>query len=102
MDGEPVPLREVDTTAGVSAAGLDQPVFSVIPPRTLTIQVSRLQIDRGVFDIRIYARGPRGPAVCLGGCCCLTLMPLTRCLLLSLGMRSCCDTSSLPVGLRVH
>ena len=59
-DGPPV----VCTPEG--AAPTDTLVHVVIPPSTLVVQVARLSIDRGVFELRVFARGPAGPTTCLG------------------------------------
>lgn len=43
---------------------------SELPPSTLVVRVSRLDIDRGVFEIKVFARGPEGDTSCLGAFAC--------------------------------
>ena len=61
LDGTPVPLQGANGNETL-------PERATLPPSTLSVQVTRLRIDRGVFDIRVYARGVLGGAVCLGEC----------------------------------
>ena len=37
-----------------------------LPPSTVVVRVARVDIDRGVYDLKVLARGPEGPTVCLG------------------------------------
>jgi hypothetical protein len=59
LDGCPHPIPSSAATSDASSSVL-------MPPRTLAIQFSRLRIDRGVFELRVFSRGAFGPAVCLG------------------------------------
>lgn len=59
LDGPPVPLF-----APSPSSSLPPPV--AMPPQTLSIQIAHLKIDRGVFDIRVHARGFLGLGACLG------------------------------------
>ena len=55
-----------------------------LPPCTILVRVARLDIDRGVYDLSVTARGPEGDAVRLGTQLCLCVCtvfptPLTLC-----------------------